>query len=357
VPKTAGATLKDIAERAGCSITVVSKTLNNAKGSAGASQKVQERILRIAGQLGYRANYHARALQTGKTGTLGLVSSLQPGRHHHNYYWNQLIQGIDYRTRAAGHDLLIIGPTGAMNEVQRGIECLHQKRIDALIVPTAMYAYELPRLEAVDGPLVFVADPLPRTHAGVTMDLRPGVQQACKHLADLGHRKVLWCPLHSRGTITDDERHTEMKNAAKDASLSLRLFPLDFDAIADKASIEPFVEDCRKQFAQYFRSHSPCPAVVCYSERVAMGLYAALAGMGLRVPQDVSVVSFDDIYAHATMPSMTVVSMSLDKIGEKAAELAMEMVSSGRPLKSYAGRIERVPTSLVIRQSTGAFKS
>ena len=141
-------TLKDIAQRAGCSITLVSKTLNNAKGSAGASAKVQGRIVRIARRLGYSVNYHARALQTGRTHTLGFVSRLERGRHHGNYYWGQLIQGVECGTRAANHDLLLIGPAGGRSEIERGIECLRERRIDALIVPTAMYGHTLSQLEA-----------------------------------------------------------------------------------------------------------------------------------------------------------------------------------------------------------------
>jgi LacI family transcriptional regulator len=84
-----------------------------------------------------------------------------------------------------------------------------------------------------------------------------------------------------------------------------------------------------------------------------MGLYAALADIGLRVPADVSVVGFDDIYGHATMPPMTVVSMRLDAVGEKAAALALEMALGSKPLKAYRGHVERVPAELVVRQSTG----
>lgn len=351
--KAKGVTLKSIAARAGCSITLVSKTLNNAKGSAGAGPEAQQRILRIARQLGYRANYHARALQTGRTHTLGFVSRLESGRHHGNHYWGQLIQGVECGTRAANHDLLIIGPAGGRSEIERGIECLREKRIDALIVPTAMYGDTLSQLEAVEAPIVFVADPLPDSHPGVGVELRPGIRQAFEHLTALGHRRAIWSPVRARGAITDDARHSLVKAAARDAGVTLRTVPVDLDGVADPASVESFVEACRQQFAEYLRWHTPCSAALAYSERVAMGLYAALADVGLRVPGDVSVVSFDDIYAHATMPPMTVVSIRLDAVGEKAAELALEMALGSKPLKAYRGHVERVSAELVVRRSTG----
>jgi len=353
VAKAKGVTLKSIAARAGCSITLVSKTLNNAKGSAGAGPEAQQRILRIARQLGYRANYHARALQTGRTHTLGFVSRLESGRHHGNHYWGQLIQGVECGTRAANHDLLIIGPAGGRSEIERGIECLREKRIDALIVPTAMYGDTLSQLEAVEAPIVFVADPLPDSHPGVGVELRPGIRQAFEHLTALGHRRAIWSPVRARGAITDDARHSLVKAAARDAGVTLRTVPVDLDGVADPASVESFVEACRQQFAEYLRWHTPCSAALAYSERVAMGLYAALADVGLRVPGDVSVVSFDDIYAHATMPPMTVVSIRLDAVGEKAAELALEMALGSKPLKAYRGHVERVSAELVVRRSTG----
>jgi DNA-binding LacI/PurR family transcriptional regulator len=109
----------------------------------------------------------------------------------------------------------------------------------------------------------------------------------------------------------------------------------------------------RAAFLEGWLSGQRGTAVVCFDERMAFGVYAAANELGLRIPDDLSVIGFDDIHASMAYPAMTVVSHMLQQIGRSAARLALEMVGDRRAWKRLRGRRERVPATLVIRQSTG----
>ena len=94
-------------------------------------------------------------------------------------------------------------------------------------------------------------------------------------------------------------------------------------------------------------------AVVCYSERTAFGAYAAAHRAGMRIPEDLSVVGFDDLHAHMAHPKMTVVSHMLAEAGRRAAAIAIEIAADPKKRKSYTAYRELLPSELIVRSSTG----
>jgi LacI family transcriptional regulator len=346
-------TLKQIADRAGCSVTAVSKALNGARGSASVGPETQSRVLRIAAELGYTPNYLARALQRGRTDTLGLVCQFGEAGLHHNDFWAPLIQGIQGRARQAQQDVLIIGADRGHDEVQRGLEQLRQRRFDALIVPALMYGFHLPDLEAADGPIVYAATTRSGAHPAVGTDEAPGIVAACRHLADLGHRRLLWLPTTVGGALLDPARDAAVRAAAASQGLALSVRAVDEDQIADRHGTAGYIAGCRAQLADLAADAGDVTAVMAYSERVALALCAEVNAAGRRVPDDLSVIGFDDLHAHIAQPPLTVVSQRLRAVGERAAELALELAHGSRPAADYAGRVELLPSKLVVRVSTG----
>ena len=96
--------------------------------------------------------------------------------------------------------------------------------------------------------------------------------------------------------------------------------------------------------------------MVAYNERIALGINGALYERGLRVPEDVSLMAFGDIFAHVSTPPMTVVGFQLPELGRCAAELGLRMASEGRA-EEYAGHRETIAADLVVRRSTGPARS
>lgn len=284
--RASGVTLKQIADRAHCSVTVVSKILNGARGNAGASDETRTRVLTLARQLGYSPNFHAQALHQGKSRTIGLVCRLHPRPHFDNEFWGQLIRGVEQGAGAAGHDLLIIGPTEGEHELRRGVEHLHQRRIDVLIVPAEIYQHELDQLDSADLPVVMVGVPRCSGFPSVTMDTRRGTQEAMEHLAAFGHREVLWVPHLREGRITDDQRDVEVREEAAAAGLTLRVLPLELPPEWGQDTVEQSIADAQRAFTGVF-DPTGCTAVVAYNERIALGIRGALDERGLRVPGDV----------------------------------------------------------------------
>lgn len=348
-------TLKQIAERAGCSVTAVSKTLNGARGTAAVGEATRARVMAVAEELGYTPNYLARALQRGRTQTIGLVSSFSPSSAHHNAFWGLLFQGVQTRLRDANHDVVMIGRDDHRDEVQRAVSHLRERRVDALIVPSNVYPDAGDLIDAADGPIVQAYNTTPGRHPSVGADRESGIAAMLEHLVALGHRRLLWVPLLGGGQITHPQRDEAVKRlAAARGDLELVECDLSVDALFDWSESELIVDVCRRQFAELLPRVPHCTAILAYSERVGMAICAALSDAGYRVPTDVSVASFDNIYGHVSSPPMTVVDSGLVDVGARAAELALAMIDEPDSIASYEGHVDLLPSRLVVRNSTAA---
>ncbi len=345
-------TLRAVAKAAGCSVTAASKVLNNAKGTANIGEKARTRILAVAEKLGYNVSYHAQALQTGRANTVGLVL----GMGKVNDYWAPFFRGVDQATHARGSDLLIIGPTREEREFTRGITMLQQGRIDALIVPSNIYH---PHIESLSDPklrIVAMGHVASERIPSVITDLRPGIRQAVDHLAELGHRKILWVPhppYRQRYPQPELDRDHVLHETAELHGIEIDELPIDDINLA--GDLQSTIDHCRLFFADYLRHHQPPSAIIAYNERVALGIYSALMENGYRIPSDVSVIGYDDLHAQSATPSMTTISLNLHEHGHRAAELALDLVDRGET-GSGDQRIW-VSSELIVRRSTGPASS
>lgn len=112
------------------------------------------------------------------------------------------------------------------------------------------------------------------------------------------------------------------------------------------------VELARRTFPDALKQLPGATSVICFNEAMAFGVYAAAADMGLRIPQDLSVIGFDDIHAEVASPAMTVVSHMLNQIGARAAELAIKLAENRASKSRPPRRRERVAAELIVRKST-----
>ena len=348
-----GVTLKQIAERAGCSVTAVSKTLNGARGTAAVSEETQKRVWAIAREMGYTPNYMARALQSGRTNCIGLISHIENEADHGGHYWSRIFMGVQAHLRDANQDLVVVGSDHAQDELHRGIGHLLQRRVDALIVPVTMYQPWLPELEAIDAPIVYTDSLLVSRHPGVTSDMVPGLRQALSHLAELGHRHIVWVPLTLHGAVDDLPRSEALMAESRALGLEVTTWPVATDKLSEPGAMAEAIESAREQIAARLAGGMPGTAMVIYSERAALGADAALQGAGLSIPGDVSVISFDDFYAEFAVPPMTVVTGNLTQVGARSAALALALAEGTLTPEDAAGRVERPASELIVRKSTG----
>jgi len=346
------ASLKDVAERAGVSICTASRVLGGRYLEGRISRACAARVLEVAREIGYRPNYHARSLRRGRARAVGLLLERPTHGLDSFGFWGQMIAGVDIEARLRGYDFLVVGAGADDTVADAGLRYLRERRVDCLVVPGYLYfARTTPELHRRDVNAVLVEyqgrTPLPV----VELDDAAGIAAAVRRLAELGHREILWLsPREARHPSVGRRREAFFRTAGE---LGLAALDCPADARGDSAGPEGLVEAGHDALLAELRRGVRASAVVCYDEPRAFGAYAALAEFGLRIPEDVSVVGFDDIHARVARPPMTVVSHMLGELGRRAAALAIEMATDEKARARLCGKRVKIPAELVERGSIG----
>ncbi|MBM6978261.1 MAG: LacI family DNA-binding transcriptional regulator [Actinomyces succiniciruminis] len=271
-------TIKDVAREAGVSVTTVSHALNNPEGSR-VSEETRTHVKSVAAALGYRANPSARALRTRRTDTIALVGRQLATTEH----LGRMVLGAQDAVRAHG-GLLIVADTA--DDEDGVIATLMDHQVDGVILG-ALYHQEVTVPSALAGvPTVvvnaFTAD---ARYSWVVPDEVAGGRAAAETLLASGHRRVAM--INNRDDIPAAHGRAQ-----------------GFVARCRASGIEPVVAACmptgRAAHDAAIRLLDAPPAqrptgVFCFADAMAMGVYAAAAELGLRIPQDLSVVGFDDM--------------------------------------------------------------
>lgn len=343
------AALRDVAQKAGVSICTASRVLGGRAIEGRISPSCARRVLKAAEELGYKPNYHARSLRRGRAHTLGLLLERPRGAEDAFKFWGQMIAGVDIETRLRGYDFLIIGAGLGEPVANVALRYLKEKRVDCLVVPGYLhFARTTPGLHARGVKAVLVEYPGKTRLPVVELDDASGIARAVRRLGELGHSKLLWLgPRSGWHPSIERRRHAFFKTARE-----LGLVAKECLAAAECSSPvwDPGVEGAYKALLGELQKGEPPHAIVCYNESMAFGAYAALAERNLRIPEDVSVVGFDDIHASIACPPMTVVSHMLHELGRRAAALAIEMASVGE--EDLRTNRVRVKAELIERAST-----
>jgi LacI family transcriptional regulator len=351
------ASLTDVAKLAGVSLTTASMVLNKGKQENRVSAACADRVRGAARQLGYIPNYHARSMKLGRAEVIavaldvghfdGLPATLPDLALA---YFSQIIGAIELYARNRGYLLTIVGPDDARRAPDRAYLGLRQRRFDGIVVPGTVVQTDRTSFlaDAPDAPIVVVEYDGPTQLPVVHYDEAAGVRMAVRHLAELGHRELLWVGDEPGGTPHVVPLREQMfASAVWDAGLrgaSCRI-PRDAGPRNDVAE-----EAMARYLAQRPRSFT---AVVCYNDVTAIGVCGALMAAGIRIPQDVSVIGFDNIEASLSIPRLTSVSHKLPEMGLRAAELVMQMINEPEQIKAMRGKRDVIQPDLVVRKSTG----
>jgi LacI family transcriptional regulator len=345
-------TIRDIAKHINVSHSTVSRVLNDKEGVT-ITPETRARVLAAAEKLGYRRNYHARALQTGLTNALGVSahgSIIEPDWQD---FWGRLVTGIVHGARQSQYDLVLVGSDPGEDQFARLLRYLHERRIDALVIPGFIENADeqsVASLRHGNYPVVW-AQPVRETYGlpQVVLDPEPGIRAAVEHLIGLGHRRMTWLGpggTHSEGRV----RRTAYEKAMRANDLKPDVWPIRLPLSAGfSATIRLAQEEALRLLAR----DKSVTGIICFNEAIAEGVYAAAAERGRRIPKDLSVVGFDDIHAHFAVPPMTVASHMLPAIGRRAAELAVSLAKRKARMQTFLGHRETIPAQLIVRESTG----
>jgi LacI family transcriptional regulator len=331
-------TIREVAREAAVSVATVSRVVNaTAQVTPATERRVREAIRRLE----YVPHGGARSLTTRRTQLIGVVLPEMYGD-----FFSEIIRGIDRAARPAGYHVLVSGSHSDPAETTAVLEALHG-RVDGLIL--MMPGPGLGRLDRSlprQTPAVLLNGAGATAHPSLRVDNRRGARLAVDHLLDLGHRRIA----HVRGP-EDNADAAERLMGYREA--------LAGRGVAAEARLElpgDFREDSGYAAAERLAELVPRPtAVFAANDAMAIGCLAGLRARGLEVPEDLSLVGFDDVpNARYLTPALTTVRVPMAEVGSRATERLLRMLSD----PAATGVVDEVivPT-LSIRDSTRAARA
>ena len=357
------ASLSDVAKAAGVSLTTASLVLNRPKQPNRVSAACAARVKGIAEQLGYIPNYHARSMKLGKAETIAVALDVGGDggdctvAELADPYFSQLLGGIELYLRQVGYEMTIVVADQHSRAPDRGMMGILQRRFDGMIVMGVCVVPDRSKVlhSAPDAPIVAIEYGGETQVPVVDYDEAYGVSLAVKHLAALGHKRLLWVGHQGRPDPAMEDRREEMfRKSAREAGAAVETcrFEIDADLPMTRGTL---ADQAEQAVARYIGTNGHrFTAVVAYNDPVAIGTVSALQSAGLRVPADVSVVGFDDVEAALCIPKLTSVSHMLGGMGRRAAEMVIQMVNEPATREKYRGKREVIAPELVVRKSTAA---
>jgi DNA-binding LacI/PurR family transcriptional regulator len=326
-------TIADVARRAGVSKGAVSLALNDRPGLSDATRL---RIRAVAEELGWRPSARARALSEARALAVGIVLPHPPS----GPYFGRLVAGMEAELAASGYALVLSVPEGASEEEAAYRRLADEGRIDGVLLTDSRFddpRYELVRGLGLDA--VVVGRPGPACpFPGVASDERTTIARAVGHLAELGHTRIA----HVAGPAALVHA-AERRDAWRDALLAARL-------PAGRAVAGGFTgSGGAKATRTLLRARDRPTAIVYASDVMAIGGLGVARELGLRVPEDVSIVGFDDIpLAALVTPPLTTIRQDPVAAGRAATRLLLARLRDG-PVEVPT----LPPPALVVRASTG----
>lgn len=337
-------TIHDVARLAGVSITTVSKVLN---GYPDVGAKTRAKILRITKDVGYQPSAMARGLAMSRSWLIGVFfqDAVNSGLEHP--FFEAVLNGCKKAVGRHGYDMLffsnmVFAPGDANNNY---LPRARQRQVDGVLLMGAhRQDNELRRLADADLPCMFVDIDLTGPRSGfVQSNNRAGAKRAVQHLLDLGHRRM--AVIGDRyGSKPGEDRLAGARDALAEAGVELSDEYVRFGDFSQESGREAMVS----LLGELARERWPT-AVFAESDLMAFGVMEAAFDAGLSVPEDLSVVGFDDIrVASRLRPRLTTVRQNMHLIGERAGEALIRLIEND----GVEPPVLCVDTEFVEREST-----
>ena len=344
--KTHSVTVSDVARAANVSKATAARVLG---GYGTVSEKIHEDVLAAAKALDYRPNELARSMTTGKSGIIGVVVG-----DIENPFFSLAVRGISDAAKAAGFNVILANSGERIEAEKAAVRLLIGKRVDGLIV-TPSESRDISHLRDVHRsgrPLALLDRALPDLDVDtVTIDDRHVAMQATQILMRVGHRKIAYV------TAVDAEGH-EYRDLEQIYTSSVRERIEGFLAVCRDAYIDRperhvrlgamSPEETRKVVTKLLSEPDRPTAILASDSLIALEIFKVIRERGLRIPEDVSLITFHDAdWTSVTSPPITVIDQPVYALGKSVAELLI------RRLKGEARPPERLilPTSIIERDS------
>jgi LacI family repressor for deo operon, udp, cdd, tsx, nupC, and nupG len=328
--------IKDIARIAGVSHSTVSRALSD---SSLVREETKARIRRLAEEMGYSPSAIARGLVTQRTRTIGLVvtSIADP-------FWAEVVGGVEEAALDYGYNIILANSNSERQREITAVKTLREKRVDGIIVAASRVgALYRPMLEELGAPIVLVNSHSEEEESyiySIATDNVRGGRLATEHLLRLGHRRI--------GYIADPEDLGSNSDRLQGYQQALSAWERDLDP-ALIVNGDGNLEGGQRAMHQLLSLSNPPTGVFCYNDLTAIGALHAARQRGLRMPEDISVVGYDDLAIAAyTTPPLTTVAQAKREMGRKATEMVLSLLSENPSAANIVLQGE-----LIVRESTG----
>ncbi|WP_391118145.1 LacI family DNA-binding transcriptional regulator [Psychrobacillus sp. L3] len=330
-------TIKDIAREAGVSITTVSRVLNNK--AEGMSKETREKVLQVMEELNYQPNKLARGLVTKRSNMLGLIVP-----NISNPFFPELCRGAEDEANQRDYSLIICNSDDQSQKEENYLRLLQEQQVDGVLLSSKNRLSQTSKDKLESGKIAYVLfdrGEEASNHSGVFLDNEKGGYIAGKHLTDLGHTKIA-CMTGPSEILNAQQRLSGFQRALTEATIEL---PKSFILVGD------FKMEVAYLVAKKFLQKNSVSAIFASNDLMACGIYQAAHELGIQIPEQLSIVGFDDIpLVTALIPKLTTVRQGTYEMGRKAIELLINEIENN----SSEGVV--FDPALIVRESTKKIK-
>lgn len=347
--KSGHVTLLDVAQASGFSVSTVSIVLSDAPLARRVSEKTREHIRSKARLLGYHPDAHARSLRRRSTQTIGVLAF-----DLSDPYCIPIMRGIQQGLQSEDYLPLVMDAQTQRKLFDQYLTLLLERRVEGVIV-IASWVFEetnlLADIRKNNVPVIIVGrDLTSRGIPSILVDNEAGGSLAMHHLRSLGHRDI--AVIRGPQEMCDSEprwagiqKVTARSGAAFDPKLVKQLPGL--------ADVESGFHDACRMIKEMLASSTPFTAVLAFDDLTALGVLRGLRQANLRVPQDCSVMGFDDVLpAQVSTPAITTIRQPLHAMGMHAATHMLQILRDREKVSSTKAFLHKARPELIVREST-----
>lgn len=335
------ATIRDVAKLAGVSPSTVSRVLNN-KGVI--SEDTSRRIQKAMEELNYIPNEAARSVATGSPRTIALVIDVEDPGAYSNAFFNNTVFGIETTAHQNNYGLMITNGAEAFGGITSIERLILGKKVDGIIIPDSIVSRSfIEKLSDMQFPCVILGhnEALLVENSWVDINNVQAGALAVRHLYQQGYRRIAFL-----SDADDEEIFSHDRTAGYQRELSICGLS---DSNGRITRCEPELEAGKQCVLSLLASNDPPDAVICSSDRQALGALRAAQQMDVSVPDELGILSFDDTaITELSDPSITSIDVNTYELGVQAAKILLEQIDDAQ---SGAKQI-LLPTKIIVRDST-----
>lgn len=327
--------LRQLSELLNLSQTTISLVLNHSPNAKSIPAHTRERIREAAVKYKYRPNYFARSLRRSKSMSIGVVvPDMSDG------YFTILMNSVERYLIKANYFYFMASHFREPELTSQYVQMLQERAVDGLLL------LDTPAKIEATVPIVAISAHNPAPGAtNIVLDHDLAAMLALKHLQELGHKRIAFM----RGPETISDAHYRWQGITKAAEmLGIEIYP---ELTITLAELDQTPVHGYKAMRKLLKSTHDFTAIFCFNDICAFGAIRAIDDLKMRVPEDISVVGFDDISSAAYhQPSLTTVQQPLREMGAKGAKILLDRIN--HPTKAFPTEVVMEP-ELIVRESTG----